>query len=33
MKFRPLNDLVIVKRLEEQEISTGGIVIPDTYFE
>ncbi len=30
MKLRPLNDRVIIKRLEEQEISTGGIIIPDT---
>jgi len=30
MKFRPLNDRVILKRLEGQEISTGGIIIPDT---
>jgi chaperonin GroES len=30
MKFKPLNDRVIIKRLEEQEISTGGIIIPDT---
>ena len=30
MKFRALNDRVIVKPLEEQEISTGGIIIPDT---
>jgi chaperonin GroES len=30
MKFRALNDRVIVKPLEEEEISTGGIIIPDT---
>ncbi|MEN6440874.1 MAG: co-chaperone GroES [Syntrophobacter sp.] len=30
MKLRPLSDRVVVKRLEEQEISTGGIIIPDT---
>jgi chaperonin GroES len=30
MKLRPLHDRVIVKRLEEQRMSAGGIVIPDT---
>ena len=30
MKFRPLHDRVIVKRLEEDRTSPGGIVIPDT---
>lgn len=30
MKIRPLNDRVIVKRLEEERTSPGGIVIPDT---
>jgi chaperonin GroES len=30
MKFRPLHDRVIVKRLEEEEKSAGGIIIPDT---
>jgi chaperonin GroES len=30
MKFRPLHDRVIVKCLEGQEMSTGGIIIPDT---
>ena len=30
MKIRPLHDRVIVKRLEEKEISKGGIIIPDT---
>ena len=29
MKIRPLHDRVIVKRLEEERISAGGIVIPD----
>ena len=29
MKFRPLHDRVIVKRLEEQEKSAGGLFIPD----
>jgi chaperonin GroES len=30
MKLRPLNDRVIVKRLEEEETTVGGIIIPDT---
>ena len=30
MKFRPLHDRVVVRRLEEDERSTGGIIIPDT---
>jgi chaperonin GroES len=30
MKFRPLRDRVVVKRLEEQEQKAGGIIIPDT---
>ena len=30
MKIRPLHDRVIVKRLEEDRTSSGGIVIPDT---
>ena len=30
MKLRPLNDRIIVKRLEEEKKSAGGIVIPDT---
>lgn len=30
MKIRPLQDRVIVKRIEEQEKSKGGIIIPDT---
>jgi chaperonin GroES len=33
MKIRPLNDRVIVKRLEEEKKSAGGIVIPDTAAE
>jgi chaperonin GroES len=33
MKFRPLHDRVIVKRLEEDRTSPGGIVIPDTAAE
>ena len=30
MKFRPLHDRVIVRRLEEEEKTAGGIIIPDT---
>jgi len=30
MNFRPLHDRVVVRRLEEEERSTGGIIIPDT---
>ncbi|MCU0573786.1 MAG: co-chaperone GroES [Syntrophobacteraceae bacterium] len=30
MKIRPLHDRVIVKRLEEEEKTSGGIIIPDT---
>lgn len=30
MKFRPLHDRIIVKRLEEGEVVKGGIIIPDT---
>jgi chaperonin GroES len=30
MKLRPLHDRVVVKRLEEDRTSPGGIVIPDT---
>ena len=30
MKFRPLHDRVLVRRLEEDERSSGGIIIPDT---
>lgn len=33
MNIRPLNDRVIVKRLEEERTSPGGIVIPDTAAE
>ena len=33
MKLRPLHDRVIVKRLEEERKSAGGIVIPDTVAE
>ena len=33
MKMRPLHDRVIVKRLDEERKSAGGIVIPDTAAE
>ena len=30
MKFRPLHDRVVVKRLEAEQKTAGGIIIPDT---
>ena len=30
MKFRPLHDRVVVRRVEEEARSAGGIIIPDT---
>ena len=30
MKFRPLHDRVVVRRIEAEEKSRGGIIIPDT---
>ena len=33
MKIRPLHDRVIVRRLEEERKTAGGIVIPDTVKE
>jgi chaperonin GroES len=30
MKFRPLHDRVVVKRIEAEEKTKGGIIIPDT---
>lgn len=30
MKIRPLRDKILVKRLEEEEKSKGGIIIPDS---
>ncbi|HWR59047.1 MAG TPA: co-chaperone GroES, partial [Thermodesulfovibrionales bacterium] len=30
MKIRPLNDRVLVVRIEEKEKTSGGIIIPDT---
>ena len=32
-KFRPLQDRLIVERLEQQETTAGGIVIPDAHQE
>lgn len=33
MKIRPLHDRVIVRRMEEERMSAGGIVIPDSATE
>jgi chaperonin GroES len=33
MKFRPLHDRVVVRRIEEDERTRGGIIIPDTVKE
>src|SRR3954469_10092453 len=33
MKFRPLHDRVVVKRIDAEEKSAGGIIIPDTVKE
>lgn len=30
MKLRPLADRVVIKRIEEEEVRKGGIIIPDT---
>ncbi len=30
MKFRPLHDRVLVRRVDEEEKTAGGIIIPDT---
>tara|TARA_R110002096_G_scaffold152824_14_gene316169 strand:- start:6192 stop:6479 length:288 start_codon:yes stop_codon:yes gene_type:complete len=30
MNLRPLNDRVIIKRVEEEAVSAGGIVLPDS---
>ncbi len=30
MKFRPLHDRVVVRRIEEDQKTAGGIIIPDT---
>lgn len=33
MKFRPLHDRVVVRRLDEAQTTDGGIIIPDTATE
>ena len=33
MKFRPLHDRVVVRRVEEDQKTAGGIIIPDTAAE
>ena len=33
MKFRPLHDRIVIKRIEAEAKSTGGIIIPDTVKE
>ena len=33
MKFRPLHDRVVVRRIEEENKTAGGIIIPDTAAE
>jgi chaperonin GroES len=33
MKFRPLHDRIVVKRLDSETKTTGGIIIPDTAAE
>ncbi|MCY4230953.1 MAG: co-chaperone GroES, partial [Alphaproteobacteria bacterium] len=30
MQFRPLHDRVLVRRVEQEEKTAGGIIIPDT---
>ncbi len=30
MKFRPLHDRILVERVESEETSSGGIILPDT---
>ena len=30
MKFNPLHDRILIKRIEEQETAKGGIIIPDS---
>ena len=30
MKFRPLHDRVVIRRIEGEEKTKGGIIIPDT---
>ncbi|MEE8409805.1 MAG: co-chaperone GroES [Myxococcota bacterium] len=30
MKFRPLQDRILIKRIDKEDKTTGGIIIPDT---
>jgi chaperonin GroES len=30
MKFRPLQDRIIIRRIDEEETTAGGLIIPDT---
>lgn len=30
MDFKPLNDRILVKRMDEESVTSGGILIPDT---
>ena len=30
MKFRPLHDRILVERVESEEVTKGGIILPDT---
>jgi chaperonin GroES len=30
MKFKPMHDRVLVRRIEQEEMTSGGIIIPDT---
>jgi chaperonin GroES len=30
MKFRPLHDRVVIRRIEQESKTAGGIIIPDT---
>ncbi|MGC8603641.1 MAG: co-chaperone GroES, partial [Desulfomonilaceae bacterium] len=30
MKFRPLYDRILVERVESEEVTKGGIILPDT---
>ena len=30
MKFRPLHDRVVIRRIEQENKTAGGIIIPDT---
>ena len=33
MKFRPLHDRVVIRRVEQESKTAGGIIIPDTVQE